>query len=155
MARYSKSIMLINKHLTKKGKLKGRNKKETKQLKAGCMHHKITRRGKLKPAYFIQDDQCVCRLCHHKFPAKFLEKHEVDDIFDGMTELVDQYKYLTVALNAGSAAQDFAAQFSMNIPKIKKGYKKVTNIAKKQTKIRKKKHKKYNGSSQYGSWSSR
>ena len=60
MARFCKPIQVTNKALTKKGRLKGKNKKETKALKNACMHHKINRKGKLKPAYFIQDNDCTC-----------------------------------------------------------------------------------------------
>ena len=155
MARFCKAIQVTNKALTKKGKLKGRNKKETKELKNMCVHHRITKRGKLKPAYFIDNGECVCKMCQHRFPAKFFNSDEVDERFEDMTELVDQYKYLAVAVNAGNSACDYAAKFAVELPKIKKSYKKVVKIAKKQSNISKKKHKKkYSGSSQYGSWSS-
>ena len=156
MARFCKAIQVTNRALTKKGKLKGKNKKETKMLRSGCMHHVITKRGKLKPKYFIEDDMCICKMCHKSFPAKLYKGDDVDDIFDNMEELVNQHKFLTVSVNAGNQACDEASSFAIKLPQIKKAYKRVSKLARKQTEIKKKRRKKkYNGSSQYGSWSSR
>ena len=156
MARFCKPIQVTNKALTKKGRLKGKNKKETKALKNACMHHKITRKGKLKPAYFIQDNDCVCTMCGHRFPASFFSNDEVDSRLDDMIEMNDQLKYLTIAVDGGNEAAEYASSLGVNLGRFKKQYKKARNIAKKQNDVKRKKHKKrYTGSSQYGSWSSR
>ena len=48
MAVKSKALLQVTKSINKKGKLKGRNKKETKMLKGMCTHHKINKNGKVK-----------------------------------------------------------------------------------------------------------
>ena len=40
----SKALILISKANRKHGLLKGKNKKETKQLRMMCPHHKITKK---------------------------------------------------------------------------------------------------------------
>ena len=73
-----------------------------------------------------------------------------------MIEMNDQLKYLTIAVDGGNEAAEYASSLGVNLGRFKKQYKKTRNIAKKQNDVKRKKHKKrYAGSSQYGSWSSR
>ena len=41
-------IAIITENLSKKGEIKGRNKRQTKVLRGACMHHVINRKGKVK-----------------------------------------------------------------------------------------------------------
>lgn len=152
MARYSKAITQVNKALSKKGKIKGKNKKETKLLKSICMHHRITRRGKLKPAYYMQGDECICKLCHARFPARFYSKEDVADVVDPMIEMNNQLKYLAAAANLGQKTSDYAANMGAELAIYKKTMKKATAVADKKGKVKKKRKKAYSGSEKYGSW---
>ena len=68
----------ITDSLNKRGEIKGRNKKETKNLKAMCMHHKYTKKGKLRPE-IINDGagKCTCTMCTHSFSTEIKKKEKV------------------------------------------------------------------------------
>lgn len=153
--RFSKALTSVSKSLNKKGRIKGKNKKETKALKGACPHHKINRKGRVKPTVYVQDKDCICELCGKRFPAKFFSNEKVDEIVDDFEEFNNQAKYLATAVNQNSEICDFFSEVGVRIVGIKKKYKKVRNVAKKQSDIKKRKKKnRYQGSSQYGSWGS-
>lgn len=159
MAKHSQIVVQTTKALTKKGKLKGKNKKETKVLRAMCPHHKINKHGKLKPTIWITkgDDgiaYSICTLCNKKFPAHFFSDDEIADIVENMELLNNQNKFSAVATNAGDDTVKFFAQEGVILSKYKKLSKKTRNLAKKQSSIYKKRKKDKNqGSFKYGSWS--
>lgn len=150
-------VGMVTNALNKKGTLKGKNKKETKQLKAICPHHKFNKKGKLKPTIFNNGDgTCTCEMCGARFPASFYKNNELDDVVGGMQTLNDQAKYMAVSLGAGNETIEYFSQAGGILGKYKKAYKKIRNVAEKQNSVKKKKNKKGGyGSSQYGSWGHR
>ena len=156
MARKSKSIIQVTKHLNKKGRLKGKNKKETKALKGMCPHHKITKRGKVKPTIFNQDGKyCICYMCGQEFPMNFYKNEELDEIIGNMKELNNHNKYTSVATNSGDGMVDFFANVGVALEQYKKNAKRVRNVASKEHNVKRRRNNKATGSSQFGSWGRR
>ena len=147
----------VSKSITKNGKIKGRNKKETKTLKALCTHHRRNKHGKLKAMIFSPDgENCVCPACKGKFPASFYSNDDIKDTITPIEELNQQNKYTAVAINAGNETINFFCQFEVMLKHYPKMAKKVRNVAEKQGQVKDKKNKnRGKGSSMYGSWSSR
>ena len=157
MARAPKMVMKVTKSLNKKGKLKGNTKKETKTLIGVCTHHKLNKKGRVKPTIFSNDGEyCICTMCGKKLPAKFYTNQEIGDIVGEMEMLNNQNKYTSVAINAGDKTVDYFCQMGSMLTSYKKNSKKVRNVAEKQNNVKTKKKGKGNnggnGSSMYGSW---
>ena len=151
----AKSVIQVTKSLNKKGKLKGRNKKETKMLKGVCPHHRLNKHGKIKPTIFSNDgESIICELCGARFPASFFSNDAMKDIVSEMKSLNDQNKFTSVAIGAGDATVDYFAQMGVALQSYVKNSKKLRNVAEKQTKV-KKKSKSSAGSGAYGSWGRR
>lgn len=151
----SKAVMQVTKSLNKKGKLKGKNKKETKMLKGMCPHHKLNKHGKVKPTIFSNDgESLICELCGARFPGHFFSNSEIKEIVEDMEVLNNQNKFMAVAIGAGEGTVDFFAQMGVALKSYKKNSKKLRNVAEKQNKV-KKKSKSASGSANYGSWGRR
>lgn len=154
----SKTLMLIAKNVTKKGKIKGSNKKETKQLKLMCPHHRITKKGAVKSTLVPGKDEngnsvLVCDLCKTIVNPHFYTDEEVDKIVDDMADLLQQLKFMGTAVGANKTT-DFAAQACVMNKHVKKSYVRTRNVAKKNGNLKKKKkNNNANGSNVYGSWS--
>ena len=62
--------------------IRGKSKKETKQLLAICPHHVYSKKGKLKPTIDYDNGMCTCYLCGATFSAapydngEFNKKHK-------------------------------------------------------------------------------
>lgn len=150
----SKALIMVSKANTKKGRLKGRNKKETKLLKSVCPHQKQKKNGEIKSMIDVQDGMCVCMMCGVKFPASLYSNKDMDEIVDSFREMNDQAKYLAHATNAGTKMCDYFCEMGANISHFKKNAKKVRNVADRQSNVKKKKKNNRSGygSSQYGNW---
>lgn len=151
----NKNVVKVTKSMNKKGRLKGSDKKETKVLKGLCPHHKINKHGKIKPTTFVTDGYSICKMCGAKFPARFYNNDDLDNIIDDMKELNNQNKFASVAINGGDKMIDYFCQMGAMLTTYKKNSKKVREVARKQGEIKKKKTKSHGGSSMYGSWGSR
>ena len=148
-----KAVIQITKNLSKNGKLKGKNKKETKALKAAFPFHKLNKKGRLVPTTFIQHGYNICTVTNKKFPARFFSKEEIKDRLDNMEELINQGKFFAVATNAGDGMVDYFCKIAVEFSRFKKNFKKVSKIATKQSSFKDKKKNKHNDvSSSYGSW---
>lgn len=157
MADYNKKngpVQMVTRAVNKKGELKGKNKKETKALKAICPHHRYNKKGKLKPTFFMnQDGTCICTMCGARFRTNFYNNDEIGQIVGDMKSVNEQAKFISVAAGLGEKTTEYFSQFGGLLSKYKKTYKKARNIASKQDQIsNKKKKKNRTGSSQYGSW---
>ena len=154
----SKTLMLIAKNVTKKGKIKGSNKKETKQLKLMCPHHRITKKGAVKktliPGGTDENGQYfVCELCKAKVYTKFFDDAKVEQTVGDMDALLQQLKFMGTASGANKVT-DFAAQACVMNKHVKKSYIRTRNVLKKSGNVKKKKKNgNGNGSNVYGSWS--
>ena len=156
MARIPKIVKRISTATTKKGVIKGKNKKETKALIGGCVHHRLTKHGKLKSSIIIPDgEECHCTLCEGTFPARFYTNQEIREIVEAFIELNNQNKFTAVATNAGEEVVDYYVQAGMIASSYYKNSKKLRNVGEKQDNVKKKKnrHNDNSGSSAYGSWS--
>ena len=148
-----KAVIQISKNLSKHGKLKGKNKKETKALKAAYPFHKINKKGRVVTTTFIQNGYNIDTVTSKRFPARFFSKDEIKDKLENMEELINQGKFFSVATNAGDGMVDYFCKFAVEFSRFKKNFKKVSKIATKQSSFKdKKKNKNKDVSSSYGSW---
>ena len=151
-----KIVEKISKSISKKGKIKGKNKKESKYLKKACVHHYYNRKGKLKPAFFnTNDGYCVCESCGRRFPTKPETKSNVKDVVEDILGLANQAVTATVAGGLGEKAVDKLVLFKVMLEEFPKDYDKIMKAISKEENLRRKKRKGNNGggSNQYGSWS--
>jgi len=154
--RFSKALTTVSKSINKKGRITGKNKKEKKMKRALCPHHKINKKGHVKPTVYVDGKECICEMCGKRFPAKFFNDNKVDDIVDSFEELNEQQKYLSTAINQNSDTCDYFSEIASKLIGYKKKVKKIRNIAKKQSDIKKKKkNSRYEGSREYGSWATK
>lgn len=161
MAEKSKLVTKITAMLNKKGKIKGKDKKETKTAKASCPHWKLNKKGKQVPNIDVIGDYAICRGCGAKIPLQFYDNDHVKEIIGNMTELNNQAKFLSVATNSGEEMLGMFSKAGVLLALYKKQYKKIRKIAEKQSNItgkKGKKNKNKNGggtsSDAFGSWGS-
>ena len=153
---YEKNITaVITNHLNKHGEIRGENKKETKNLKLACNHHKITKKGKIKPTIFNDGNgMCVCEMCGARFSAVLYEKDESKKIIGKVKGMLDQAKFMNQAYDTGKDTQVYLTKLSVDLGHFGKTYGKIKKAAERLENVKKKK-KGNNRSSQgsnYGSW---
>lgn len=152
-----KVVSAVSKSINKHGKIKGKNKKETKYLTRACTHHKYNRKGKLKPAFINNaEGECVCELCGRSFPTKPETKDNVKKLINPIRELADQAATGAVAGGLGEKAIDKLVTIKVLLAEFPKDYSKIMKAISKEDNIKKKKKHNNNGgggSSQYGGWS--
>ncbi len=150
---------IITKSLDKHGRIKGKNKKETKKLKDECFHHIKSKKHKIKPD--IQNDgqgTCTCYACNHKFRTHTYSKDDMRDLCDNFMEVVDQAKYITVAANLGRNAEEYLVHLTGAVRTFPKFYTKAVKVVSKEESTKKRKKRKNSNdwrstdSYQYGSW---
>lgn len=157
----SKELVLVSKNLNGKGKLKGKNKKETKALRGICPHHKVTKKGKIRAQFFVGgtnaegQQMLYCKMCGQSFRAPFFDNDEINEIVDRMRELNNQNKFTSVATNAGQKTVSYFATMGSMLQTYPKLAKKLRNVAEKSGKMKKRKREQEYGSAKYGSWASR
>ena len=106
-----KSLEMVSKAVNKKGKLKGKNKKETRGLKAICPHNRYNKKGKMRPTIVNNNDgTCTCALCGATFSTKIYKGDMLKDAIQPFKALNDQAKYMAAASGAGAKAIDYFAQ---------------------------------------------
>lgn len=153
-----KVVSAVSKAVNKNGKIKGKNKKETKYLKRACPHHVITRKGKIKPRFFNNSNgECICELCGRSFHTKIETKDAVREKIEPVRDLADQFMAAAVAGDCGEKIVEKAANFKVLLGEFSKDYCRVMKTISKADNIKKKKKNNNNngggGSSQYGGWS--
>jgi len=153
----SKNIMgVIQDHLTKHGKIKGNNKRETLILLGACIHHTQNSKGKLKPTVWNPDGRtCKCRMCKYEWGGEILTKDKMKkEIEETILPFVNQYKYLAVASNAGAEAVKYGSELGSMLMVFPNNYNKIAKVVKKKESVKKKKSSgggdKYNSS--LGGW---
>jgi hypothetical protein len=152
-----KAVSAISKSLNKKGKIKGKNKKETKYLMRACTHHYYNRKGKLKPAFINNSNgECICELCQRSFQTKPETKADVKDKLNPILSLANQAVTAAVAGNLGDKAVDKFVNLKVLLEEFPKDYSRTMKAISKEDNIKKKKKNNNGGgggSSQYGGWS--
>lgn len=149
------AVLSTTEALTKKGKLKGKNKKQTKLLKAACCHHVYNRKGKLRPTYHDNSHGNVtCELCGRSFSVMWADKDKINDIIKPVLSYMDQAAAGAVAGNLGEKAVDTLVHTKVAVTQFPKNYEKVMKVLHKASRMKKKKNRNNNGggSTQYGSW---
>lgn len=147
-----KPIMDVTKALDRYGKLKGKNKKETKILKYSCVHHRYNRKGtKVKTTARSVGNTLVCSACKQEIAKQFFAKDQVKDICRELREVVEQGKYLAVACNTSAETINYFSKFAVELHMFPKAYTRLAEIANNRGKVKKKK-KDMSGSRAYGSW---
>lgn len=162
MAQKNKLVVKISSMLSKKGEIKGSNKKETKAAKDGCPHWKINKKGKVVPNIDVVGDYAICRGCGAKIPFQFYDNDKLKETLGGMKELNNQAKFLSIATNSGEEMSALFSKTGVLLGIYKKNYKKLRKIAEKQSNItggkkgKKNKNKGNGGTSSdaFGSWGS-
>lgn len=147
----------ISKSLNKHGEIKGENKKETKNLKAMCNHHKLTKKQKIKAmVYNNGNGQCTCTMCGKSFPTHLYDHEELMKVVGKTQSIVSQAAFMTAAAGLGKDTEKFIAELSIYLNQFPKVYGKVKTVVEKSEKVKKKKKNKgYNnndGSENYGGW---
>ena len=151
-----KAVSAVSKSLNKKGKIKGKNKKETKYLKRACTHHYYNRKGKLKAAFFNNSNgECICELCGRSFQTKIESKDDVRSKLENVLGLANQAVTAAVAGSLGEKAVDKFVNLKVLLEEFPKDYSRTMKAISKEDNIKKKKKNNNNGgggSSQYGGW---
>lgn len=150
-----KAVSAVSKSLNKKGRIKGKNKKETKYLTRACSHHYYNRKGKLKAAFFNNaNGECICELCGRSFPTKPETKADVKDKISTVLGLANQAVTAAVAGSLGEKAVDKFVNLKVLLEEFPKDYSRTMKAISKEDNIKKKKkNNNGGGSSQYGGWS--
>lgn len=151
-----KAVSAVSKSLNKKGKIKGKNKKETKYLTRACTHHYYNRKGKLKAAFFNNSNgECICELCGRSFPTKPETKSDVRGKLETVLGLANQAVTAAVAGSLGEKAVDKFVNLKVLLEEFPKDYSRTMKAISKEDNIKKKKKNNNGGggSSQYGGWS--
>ena len=150
-----KAVNAVSKALSNKGKIKGKNKKETKYLKRACTHHHYNRKGKLKADFFNNaNGQCICELCGRSFPTKPESKDNVRKALETALGLANQAATAIVAGDLGEKALEKVVNLKVLLEEFPKDYSRTMKAISKEDNVKKKKkNNNGGGSSQYGGWS--
>ena len=149
-----KTVALITKSLNKKGRIKGKNKKETKALKNACGHHYYSKKGKVKPLFFNDNNgHCICEACNSQFQTAIESKSEVKEIVAPVINLADQAVVAAISGNLGAKTVEKITGLKVVLHDFHKDYAKIMKAVSKRDNLskRKKKTNTY-GSASYGSW---
>ena len=156
----AKAITTITDSVKKKGKIKGKNKRQTKTLRGMCPHHIINKKGNLKKRIITEarevDGQnmgyCFCELCGEAWPMEFAAKDEIKDITETFMEYVNQYKFAAVEIGSSAKNVDYGSQLGAMLANFPKMYNRTASIVKKQDSVKKKKKKGSGDSENFGAW---
>ena len=145
-------IAKISENVNKNGKIKGKNKKQTKDLKNACFHHYYNKRGKLKPRIHNNGSgKCTCSMCSHSFTTKLKSKAEITELNDDYMEAIDQTKFIVASAGLGKECEDYLANLAIGVGKFPKMYCKIKHQAEKTESVKKKKNKSGNKNNSYSS----
>lgn len=149
-------IKVVSNNINKKGELRGKSKKETKILKKACFHHKITKKGHLKPTIYNNGDGvCTCLTCGASFPTKIATKEELEEMIKKVRQYIEQLKFM--AASAGfvdKGLEEYILMLQIYLSKLDNLYCRITKSVRKKENFSKNKKKKNNGgsNSSLGGW---
>lgn len=159
----SMALQNASKIYARKGKLKGKNKEQTKMLKDSCVHHVINAKGKIKSKTFptdimdpvtgVKEKVMVCKMCKTRINPEPYSNKDIKRAVKELKDINNQMKFLAVAVGCGAKATDFCATFGTELRKYETVAKRINSITQKKNAIKadKKDHK----SEDFGSWSRR
>lgn len=152
------SINEYSKYVTKKGDIKGKNKKHTKILRDSCAHwfQDPKKRRDREPTLFSTSSGIkVCELCGAEVSPHFYSNKEVKDIVNEARTMTNQMKFMAVSVNASNEDLNFITQTHIQLGRLKKYYKKMRKAASIRYKASGKKGKsRGKNSSEFGAWKS-
>lgn len=132
---------LYNKYGHKKG-LKGNTKSETRILRAACVHHFRTPKGKLRALVDCRDNRIYCRACKHDWDGHLLSQDKIDSICNSYIEILNMGKYFTTAMDFGEQAQRYFITASITAGETAKVFGRLTELVSKDG-VKKKSGKKH------------
>ena len=149
----SKSLQLISSKVNKKGRIKGKNKKQTQLLRGCCCHYIINKKGKVKSRLERSEDgeKLFCTLCGEEFDRNLLNDEQLDETVGAFKEALNQYKLMSVKLNNNIKGIEYGAQLGGQLAPFKKMYKRSRNVIMKQKKVKNNKKNNF-ASNSIGSW---
>lgn len=151
-----KIIDIIEERSDKHGKIRGRNKQETKDLRNSCTHHKVTKKGKIRGTLQPSDVEgyLYCPKCGKLVSTELATPEMIDENFTETSGLLSQSLYFAQALDAGEGVIRDIAESNIRLMRVKKSVKKLTKMAKKTDNLsdKGKKNKKNVSSATFGSW---
>lgn len=146
-------LQTITNSLTKKGKIKGKNKHETKMLIYACPHNKLTKKGKVQPTIDKQNGKLHCSMCDARFSGHIYSDEEVRAMCTKTMSLIQQMKFLTPALGADKDTQRFITNAAITMESLPKIYKRIRKVAQKNKEMKRKKNNQNRGySGNEGEW---
>lgn len=140
---------IITESLNKHGEIKGNGKKDTKNKKAICNHHRYNKKGKVKP--MIWNDgagKATCDACGHSFPTSLYGKDKTHKITKEFVTMLDQKRYLAQAADLGEDVKYYLATLSLNASHFEKVSNNIERVVAKQEQAKHKKKK--SGNRDYG-----
>jgi hypothetical protein len=152
------TIVMVTNSLNKHGEIRGASKKETKNLRALCPHHKLNKKGKKKPTVSNNGNGlCTCEMCGSSFTTHLYNKDELDKIVGKINNVLSQARYIVASADLGKEAEQFFARTSVEMAQLPKAYSKIKNAVERSENLKKKKKgkdKNYSGSGSenYGGW---
>jgi len=149
-------VSVIKANTTKKGKIQGRNKHETRIMKGACPHHTINKKGKIVPTLVSDRDNSkyrICRLCGARVEPTTYTKDELSKKLQGAIDVDNNMKFLSVAANSGESMVRFSSELGSMLKLVKKYYRSIAKTVEKREKIKNKNNKKNRGNDSLGSWS--
>lgn len=161
-----KNVEFVEKYCNKHGRIREHkmSKKELRNVRASCPHHRYTKNGMLKSTVRDNGDGTVtCCICGARFSIRVASVDEIKKRTKWLMEQVDLLKWCLAGISENCFDQDtmeylvdFHKQLQM-FPKVKKRITKVFQKTK-QAKRKKAKRDAYQPSksgSSYGSWTTR
>ena len=146
----------ITNSLNKHGEIKGSNKKETKNLKVVCNHHRKNKKGKIRAT--IESDGNggrVCTMCGQTISTHLYTSEEVHKTIGKTQTMLSQTAYMIQAAELGKDTAMYVANLSVNLSHFPKVYGKVKHVVERTDSAKKKKKKNRGnnpGSESLGSW---
>lgn len=151
-------VAKISSKLNKHGEIRGKNKKETKTLRAMCPGNAINKKGKLKARIYNDGNgTCTCLMCTKKFPTELYSKGKVSHMVKDMGALLHQARFMVVSADLGKETEEYLARLSVDVEHLPKVYGKIKHAVEKREHIRNKKKggnrkNRGSGSESYGAW---
>lgn len=150
-------VATVTNNLNKHGEIRGENKKQTKILRAACPHHKINKKGKIKPTVYNDGNgNCTCYLCGAKFGTKLYSKEETKEMCGKVKKILDQARFMNQAADLGKESGTYLAKLSVDLSALPKTYGKIKKAVERTEHIKNRKKKNRNGNnnsgSSYGAW---
>ena len=133
-------VAMITDNLNKHGEIKGSSKKETKNLKAMCPHHKITKKGKKRPTVYNDGNgTCTCEMCGAKFSTHLYNKDESNKIVGKFKSMLDQARFMAEATDLGKDTNNYLAKLSVDTAYFGKTYGKIKHVVERSDNMKKRK----------------